>query len=81
MANTAPKGRIAPALKPAQSIDLVALHGEAINACAMATYYTRKGNHAGAARKSVQALSALRRLAAVQGLDSAHVCTTTSGRA
>ena len=81
MANTTPTGRTAPALKPAQSIDLVALHGEAINACAMATYYTRKGNHAGAARKSVQALSALRRLAAVQGLDSAHVCTTTSGRA
>ena len=64
MANTTPKGRTAPALKPAQSIDLVALHGEAINACAMATYYTRKGNHAGAARKSVQALSALRRLQA-----------------
>ena len=29
MANTTPKGRTAPALKPAQSIDLVALHGEA----------------------------------------------------
>ena len=44
--------------------DPVALHGEAINACAMASYYTRKGNHAGAARKSIQALSALRKLAA-----------------
>ena len=76
MANTTPKGRIAPALKPAQSIDLVALHGEAINACAMATYYTRNGNHAGAARKSVQALTALRRLAAARTASSAHVCTT-----
>lgn len=86
MANTAPMGRIAPASKPStgnsRTIDLVALHGEAINACAMATYYTRKGNHAGAARKSVQALTALRRLAAAaQSQESAHVCTTTSGRA
>ena len=68
MANTAPMGRIAPASKPntgnTPAFDLVALHGEAINACAMASYYTRKGNHAGAARKSVQALSALRRLQA-----------------
>ena len=69
MANTAPKGRIAPAPQPAtgntHTIDVVALHGEAINACAMATYYTRKGNHAGAARKTTQALSALRRLVAL----------------
>ena len=68
MANTAPMGRIAPASKPSKGntthFDPIALHGEAINACAMATYYTRKGNHAGAARKSVQALSALRRLQA-----------------
>lgn len=76
MANTTPKGRIAPATTGNHPIDLIALHGEAINACSMATYYTRKGNHAGAARKSVQALSALRRLAAVQGTPSAHVCTT-----
>lgn len=72
MANTAPK----PTTGNHHSIDLVALHGEAINACAMATYYTRKGNHAGAARKSVQALTALRRLAAVRTASSAHVCTT-----
>lgn len=77
MANTAPK----PTTGAARPLDLVALHGEAINACAMATYYTRKGNHAGAARKSVQALTALRRLAAAQGSESAHVCTTNSGRA
>ena len=64
MANTAPMGRIAPASKPSTGntphFDPVALHGEAINACAMATYYTRKGNHAGAARKAVQAWAALR---------------------
>ena len=80
MANTTPMGRIAPASKPSTGntshFDPVALHGEAINACAMATYYTRKGNHAGAARKSVQALTALRRLAAVRTASSAHVCTT-----
>ena len=72
MANTAPMGRIAPAPKPSTGnthhLDPVALHGEAINACAMATYYTRKGNHAGAARKTVQALAALRRLAALNPL-------------
>ena len=47
MANSAPMGRIAPASKPRTGniphFDPVALHGEAINACAMATYYTRKG--------------------------------------
>ena len=75
MANTTPKGRITPAVKPAQSIDLVALHGEAINACAMATYYTRKGNHAGAARKAVQALGALRRLQSVAAKSPASPCT------
>lgn len=72
MANTTPKGRFAPiSLTAPVNIphqDPVALHGEAVNACAMATYYTRKGNHAGAARKAVQALAALRRLnALVQG--------------
>lgn len=85
MANTTPKGRFAPASLTATvnppHLDPVALHGEAANACAMATYYTRKGNHAGAARKSVQALSALRRLAALHSLGSADACTTTSGRA
>ena len=59
--------RVAPTTPPTTGNthhDPVALHGEAINACAMASYYTRKGNHAGAARKSIQALSALRKLAA-----------------
>ena len=70
MANTAPMGRIAPASMPSTGntphLDPVVLHGEAINACAMASYYTRKGNHAGAARKAVQAVSALRKLAAFE---------------
>ena len=72
MADTTPMGRISPASKPRTGntphFDPVALHGEAINACAMATYSTRKGNHAGAARKTVQALAALRRLAALNPL-------------
>ena len=79
MANTASPGRIAPASKPAtgtpRTTDLVALHGEAINACAMATYYARKGNHAGAARKSVQALTALRRLQSAPINAPASPCT------
>lgn len=70
MANTAPMGRIAPSSKPTTGnplpFDPIALHVEALNACAMATWHTRKGNHAGAARKSVQALVALRRLAAFE---------------
>jgi len=53
------------------SLDPIALHCEAVNACAMANYYTRKGNHAGAARKAGQALSALRRLAAFERLEVA----------
>ena len=79
MANTTPVGRIAPASKPSTGntphFDPVALHGEAINACAMATYYTRKGNHAGAARKAVQALGALRRLQSVAAKSPASPCT------
>ena len=78
MANT-PQGRTAPTslAVPAASpiLDPVALHGEAINACAMATYYTRKGNHAGAARKAVQALGALRRLQSVAAKAPASPCT------
>ena len=50
-------------------IDPVALQFEVHNACAMVTYYTRRGNFAGAARKSVQALAALRRLAAFERVE------------
>ena len=75
MANTH-KGRTAPAFSHATTgnthhIDPVALHFEAVNACAMQSYYTRKGNHAGAARKAVQALAALRRLAAFERMGTA----------
>ena len=69
MANTS-MGRIAPASTPttgkSHQFDPIQLHVDAVNACAMASYYTRKGNHAGAARKAVQAVSALRRLAALE---------------
>lgn len=46
--------------------DPIQLHMDAHNACAMASYYVRKGNHAGAARKATQAMAALRRLAAFE---------------
>lgn len=70
MANT-PQGRFAPASLPTPGHDPIQLHMDAHNACAMASYYVRKGNHAGAARKTVQALSALRRLAAFERLQVA----------
>ena len=47
-------------------LDPIQLHMDAHNACAMASYYVRKGNHAGASRKATQALAALRRLAAFE---------------
>ena len=78
MANTlTPKGRIAPASLPTTGkhthpFDPVAAHGEAINALAMAKFYARRSNHAGAARKTVQALSALRQLAAFERQEVAH---------
>ena len=74
MANT-PQGRFAPASQPTtgnpHQFDAIALHMEGINALSMASYYTRKGNHAGAARKTTQALSALRKLAAFERLEVA----------
>ena len=54
----------APATTPRH--DPIQLHMDAHNACAMASYYVRKGNHAGAARKATQAMAALRRLAAFE---------------
>lgn len=61
-------GRTAPTSKPTTGktpqIDPIQLHVDAVNAAAMTTFYARRGNHAGAARKAVQALSALRQLAA-----------------
>ncbi len=77
MANTIPKGRIAPASLPSTGkhshpFDPVALHGEAVNACAMARWYAARHQHAAAARKAVQALSALRQLAAFERAEVAH---------
>ncbi|GAB3362720.1 MULTISPECIES: hypothetical protein [Giesbergeria] len=77
MANTIPKGHIAPASLPSTGkhshpVDLVALHGEAVNACAMARWYAARHNHAAAARKSAQALSALRKLAAFERVEASH---------
>lgn len=71
MADTILKGRIAPASLPttgkhSHTFDPVSAHGEAANALMMAKFYTQRGNHAGAARKTVQALAALRQLAAFE---------------
>ena len=59
---TKPHGRIAPtpatsAAHPHQ------LFADAVNAASMATWYTRRGNIAAAARKARQHLAALRLLA------------------
>ena len=51
------------------SHDPIQLHMDAHNACAMASYYVRKGNHAGAARKATQAMAALRKLAAFERVE------------
>ena len=71
--------RAAPTL-PASgtSHDPIQLHMQAHNALSMALHYMRlpEANVPGAALKSVQALSALRRLAAARTASSAHVCTT-----
>ena len=76
MANTIPQGRTAPASAHAPTgntptLDTVALHFEAVNACAMARWYAARHQHAAAARKSVQALTALRRLAAFERSEAA----------
>lgn len=75
LANAIPKGHTAPTLKaaPANShFDPVALHIQAVNALAMAKFYANRHNHAGAARKCVQALSALRQLAAFERVEVQH---------
>ena len=55
-----------PTTGKSHQFDPIQLHVDAVNACALASYYARKGNHAGAARKAVQAVSALRKLAAFE---------------
>jgi hypothetical protein len=54
----------APAAFPGAGLDPVQLHAQAHNALAMAVHYLNQpqANVPGAARKAVQALSALRRL-------------------
>ena len=47
-------------------LDPVALHFEAVNACAMARWYAARHRHTEAARKLRQGLAALRRLAAFE---------------
>ena len=70
MANT-PQGRTAPASAHAPTLDTVALHFEAVNACAMARWYAARHDHSAAARKATQAMVALRRLAAFDRLETA----------
>ena len=64
MANThTPQGRTTPtpATHPQQ------LFADAVNAASMATWYTRRGNIAAAARKARQHLAALNQLAKLEG--------------
>ena len=71
----------APSLPAPGTPDPIQLHADAHNALAMALHYLRQpdqANVAGATRKAVQALAALRRLS-VQHDDIHH--TSTSGRA
>ena len=48
------------------AFDPIATHFEAVNACAMARWYAARYEHTKAARKAVQAVSALRKLAAFE---------------
>ena len=59
------------------AFDPVALHFEAVNAAAMTRWYAARYNHAGAARKATQALSALRKLVQFERtmVASASPCT------
>ena len=47
------------------------LFADAVNAASMATWYTRRGNIAAAARKARQHLAALRALAKLEGVHHA----------
>ena len=69
----------APSLPATGTPDPIQHFADAHNALAMALHYLRQpgdANVAGATRKAVQALAALRRLAAVRTASSAHACTT-----
>ncbi|MCB1975391.1 MAG: hypothetical protein KDE65_13300 [Burkholderiaceae bacterium] len=58
--------------------DPVQTFGDACNALSMAAYYARSGNNAGAQRKAIQGLAALRSLNAQ---DAGIQNPSTSGRA
>ena len=53
---------ISAAVRTPTPFDPVATHMEAVNAAAMARWYAARYEHTKAARKAVQALSALRKL-------------------
>lgn len=61
--------RAAPTPTTGNPEDLIRLHADAHNALAMAVYYLRQpqANVAGARRKAVQALGALRGILATEG--------------
>ena len=61
----------APTTTAPTRFDPIALHGEAVNACAMARWYAARHDHSAAARKATQAMVALRRLAAFDRLETA----------
>ena len=50
----------------AMQIDLVALHGQAVNCAAMARWYAQRGNWLAARRKVIQALAAINQLHALE---------------
>ena len=52
-------------------LDPIALHGEAINAAAMARWYAARHDYAAAFRRSAQATGALRKLAALERVEIA----------
>ena len=47
-------------------VDLVALHGQAVNCAAMARWYAQRGNWLAARRKVIQALAAINQLHALE---------------
>lgn len=64
-ATTMPQA-ISAAVRTPTPFDPVATHMEAVNAAAMARWYAARYEHTKAARKTTQALSALRKLAAFE---------------
>ena len=65
---TKPQGRTTPALATsATPTHAHQLFADAVNAASMATWYTKRGNIAAAARKARQHLAALRLLAKLEG--------------